>query len=119
MQSNHNKINDMAYLDPIDGKLLAESWSRSEAKKALLQELTEEPMVVAAARDGDVLATRPPQRTLRLGAIARRTVAIGVAAAVVLGTFLFAVLFIAIQSLRPPGERRGSISVGPRRGGPL
>lgn len=85
MRSNHNKINDIARLDPIDGKLLAESWSRSEAKKALFQELTEAPMVVAAARDGDVLATRPPQHTLRLGAIARRTVAIGVAAAVVLG----------------------------------
>lgn len=67
MRHHSDPIDDLGRLDPIDGARLAATWSDSDAKQALLKEITTMPVhtpkpVTAAA------AGRTPRRTLKLAA---------------------------------------------------
>ena len=89
-----NPIDDLARIDPIDGDRLAASWSNSEAKQALLEEITTMPVDTFQPATEPTRATGPgpqraPRRRLRLAA----------------GVAIAAVALVLVQGVLTNGNR--------------
>jgi hypothetical protein len=94
MSHHSDPIDDLARIDPIDGEHLAAAWSSSNAKQALLQEITTMSVDTRAPtiepnRIAGPTPRRPPRRVLRLAA----------------GVAIAAFALVAVQGVFSEGSR--------------
>lgn len=66
MRHRSDPVNDVGRIDPIDGEFLAASWSASDAKQALLEEITA--LHVDPPPAQATVLSRTPRRVLKLAA---------------------------------------------------
>lgn len=77
-------IDDLARIDPVDGDRLAASWSNSDAKQALLQEITTMPVETLQPVAASTGATGPSLRRAPRGGLRLATAVAVVAAALII-----------------------------------
>ena len=94
MRHHTDPIDDVARIDPIDGDRLAASWSNSDAKQALFQEIIAVPVdtlspATEPTHASESIPRRVPRRALRLAA----------------GTAVAAVALVLAQGVFSDGSR--------------